>query len=397
MAILPHSAAHRRRGLYLALVLLLCQPLAVKHSRGAAIRLRLPSPAYRVGGTTMVPLHPIVAWLGAEIHPRQGAATITLTREGHRRKVEVRPGSTSILIDGRPARLPRPASSARDEIYAPLEILPLAFHVTSARIPDQPDLLLHDGAREAVVPVMPPRYPIVVADGRYLLGGTENGKWIDAGRMAPLLRGGERYWLYAPSRYLGTAMGARPTEELHGPYHSVRLSPEPAKTEQAIAVGGPWNALPRRPVTLSPASAVYRQAVRDILRQNGLPRATVRIIQVVRIDLEGDGTDEVILSARAPGMDRPQTYVRANDYSLVALRKLLDGQVKTFLLGASFYKTPEKPAAPCLYTLSSILDLDGDGVLEILVADAFYEGKGMVIYQMQSGKPVAVLNAGFGA
>jgi len=292
-----------------------------------------------------------------------------------------------------PARL----HSVRGEIYMPLETLPLAFNVTSARIPGQPDLLLRDGAREAVVPVMPPHYPIVVADDSYLLGGTENGKWIDAGRMAPLLRGGERYWLYAPSRYLGTAMGARPTEELHGPYHSVRLSPEPAKTEQAIAVGGPWNALPRRPVTLSPASAVYRQAVRDILRQNGLPRATVRIIQVVRIDLEGDGTDEVILSARAPGMDRPQTYVRANDYSLVALRKLLDGQVKTFLLGASFYKTPEKPAAPCLYTLSSILDLDGDGVLEILVADAFYEGKGMVIYQMQSGKPVAVLNAGFGA
>jgi hypothetical protein len=345
----------------------------------------------------MVPLHPIVAWLGAEIHPRQGAATITLTREGHRRKVEVRPGSTSILIDGRPARLPRPASSARDEIYAPLEILPLAFHVTSARIPDQPDLLLHDGAREAVVPVMPPRYPIVVADGRYLLGGKENGKWIDAGTMASLLRGGERYWLYAPSRYLGTAVGARPTEELPGPYHSVQLSPEPTETEQAIAVGGPWNALPRRPVALSPASPFYRQAVRDLLRQNGLPRATVRITQVVRIDLEGDGTDEVILSARAPGADRPQTRVRANDYSLVALRRILDGQVKTFLLGASFYKTPEKPAAPCLYTLNSLLDLDGDGILEILVADAYYEGKGMVVYQMQSGKPVAVLNAGFGA
>ncbi|NLB94994.1 MAG: hypothetical protein GX785_04720 [Armatimonadetes bacterium] len=119
MAILPHSAAHRRRGLHLAFVLLLCLLLAVKHSVGAPQELRLPSPAYQAGGTTMVPIHPIVAWLGGEIRLTQGAATITLTREGHSRKVELRPGSASIFIDGRPARLSRPASfGTRRDLYA---------------------------------------------------------------------------------------------------------------------------------------------------------------------------------------------------------------------------------------------------------------------------------------
>jgi hypothetical protein len=214
------------------------------------------------------------------------------------------------------------------------------------------------------------------------------------------MRGGQTYRVYNSRRLLGSSTGALPKSE--GPPCDETLFSRvtPNFGSGQIAVGGAWNAMPRPVRVLSNTQPAYVRAVALLLRQNGIARPKVQIQQVWRVDLEGDGEPEVLISATnyeryASGGLRSAS--RAGDYSLVLLRQTVRGRAVTRVLDASYYPQAKEFNAPSLSDLAAVLDLNGDGKMEIVMHSRYYEGSSTVVFEMQRGRPVPVLNEGCGA
>jgi ribosomal protein L18E len=167
-----------------------------------------------------------------------------------------------------------------------------------------------------------------------------------------------------------------------------------------IGVAGKWNPMPRPAILESTSSPIYRNAVVAQLRKKGIRRPRVNITKIVRVDLDGDGVTEVIVNAThvnrwESGSITPNA--NAGDYSIVMLRKVANGKVYTIMLDEEYHTKYTKFSAPNEYSLSAVLDLNGDGVMEIVVAGAYYEGNWKTVYSIQGIKAVNVLGCGCGA
>src|SRR5437868_4204001 len=142
----------------------------------------------------------------------------------------------------------------------------------------------------------PESHPAVDAGNGCLLGGVVKGKWMEDAAIAPLLQGGERYRLYTLKGPAGEVVGTKPKEgetPCNGA-QEIKLSPD---ANEGYAVRGSWNAMPRIPQMLSVNEPVYRQVINGILRKHGFARPKVNITQVLKVDLDGDGVDEVLIGA----------------------------------------------------------------------------------------------------
>lgn len=225
-------------------------------------------------------------------------------------------------------------------------------------------------------------HPVVCVDWHGLvLGGTVDGRWEESYDVAPLLRGGEKYRLYRLREHLGAATGGRP-EELTDGYHGfgVKVEPAPENAAGVFAIGGAWDALPRLPKLLSTSQPVYIDAVASFLKEKGIVAPQPHLTQVIRTDLDGDGTDEVLVCATNAEPHRIFFEPARGDYSLAILRKLVGDRVETIELGGYYcLEQPphESPPLGEVLTISAVLDLNGDGVMEVLLHNEVYEGEGI--------------------
>jgi hypothetical protein len=233
-----------------------------------------------------------------------------------------------------------------------------------------------------------------IVSGIYLLGGSQNGRWIDAATTARQLRGAERYRLYTTAGQIGSATATvAASEDICADTYFAKVTPKPQAAEFA-AFGGTSNPLPRKLRLHSPTMAVYRQAVAELLRARGIANPDVRITKIVRVDLEGDGVDEVVLSASR--VDQALPSIKAGDYSLVVLRKIVNGKVQTIPLAEEYHLKPAEFGAPNIYSIPAIADFNGDGKMEILVNWNYYEGSGAELYAVQGNRVSQVLSSGCG-
>jgi len=233
-----------------------------------------------------------------------------------------------------------------------------------------------------------------------LLGGSAGGRWLNAQAIARSLKGGQSYRAYDSRRLLGAAQGSKPRSQGAPCDETLFVKMAPARGE--FALGGSWNALPRSPRAMSLDQPVYRGVVAAFLKQHGLARPVVRLAQVWRVDLDGDGEPEVLVSA-ANTQGRPvspnhlSSSVSAGDYSVVLLRKAVRGQLKTIVLEAEVHPKSVEFSAPNVSRIAGVLDADGDGKMEILVRSRYYEGTSTTVYQLQGGQAPPVLSEGCGA
>jgi hypothetical protein len=236
----------------------------------------------------------------------------------------------------------------------------------------------------------------VVADF-YLIGGTKDGKWMSGEQMRTLVKGGEQYRIYSLTKYLGQGVGGKVSVEPPGETNFTEVSGMPKDPITGIAISGSWNALPRTPKVQSTSQKAYQDAVRSVLNSKGLAGAKVNITQVIRVDLEGDGQEEVLVSATTPRPRYPEPNSQKNDYSVVLLRKLVSGKVKTFVVEGDFYPKFVEFNAPNVYDVAAVLDFDGDGIMEIALSWGYYEGEGVDVFSYRGGKLTRVLTGGSGA
>jgi hypothetical protein len=148
-----------------------------------------------------------------------------------------------------------------------------------------------------------------------------------------------------------------------------------------IAIAAPWNALPRKPKVIDSTQKIYVDAVREFLETKEIKQPEVKIDNILRVDLDGDGEEEVLISATNyfGKADRVPMRSPAGSYSMVLLRRVVAGKVETQLVAGEFHAKAyvSKEAsfdAPSSYKVIATLDLDGDGKLEVVVASDYYEG-----------------------
>lgn len=142
--------------------------------------------------------------------------------------------------------------------------------------------------------------------------------------------------------------------------------------------------------------ARYRELIGEAL---GIP--DIQLGQLLRVDLENDGVDEVLFAADSHGGERPMTDESGSavydTYSIVGLRKVVgEGRVTTIVVwehrGTVDWEKgfPELAAA----TLAGFTDIDGDGTLEIVVSSSGYEWWDTALYRVEGADAVRLGGAG---
>jgi FG-GAP repeat len=251
-------------------------------------------------------------------------------------------------------------------------------------------------------------HPIVEVESGYLFGATTDGKWIKAEESAKSVRADTTYQIYGLTAKVGEAKGGKlktSEEDVCSDMAVVPLSPKPDKG--AVALAAPWNALPRKPRVSDTTQQVYVDAVRDFLKTKGIEQPKVKIDSILRIDLDGDGEEEVLISATNYFSNDERIPMRspAGSYSMVLLRRVVAGKVETQLIVGEFYPEAYPKAAqeegrfdaPNTYKVIAVLDLDGDGKMEIVVRSDYYEGGATTIYRCNPKKVEELLSVSCGA
>nr|AIA13145.1 FG-GAP repeat [uncultured bacterium] len=242
-------------------------------------------------------------------------------------------------------------------------------------------------------------HPIVEMDTGYLFGGSADGKWVKAEKAAKSMKGRTAFRLFGLTQEVGKATAGKPKpakDEVCADMLTVSLSPEPKEGE--IALSGPWNALPRKPQIADPTQQVYVDAVRDFLKERRISDPKVKITRILRVDLDGDGEEEVLINATNYFTEDggvPMDTAAPGSYSCVFLRRVVAGKVQTELIAGEFYVKNESNASN-LFEISGVLDLNGDGKLEVIVHSHYYEGAETTIYDCSGGKCKTALSVGCG-
>jgi hypothetical protein len=234
--------------------------------------------------------------------------------------------------------------------------------------------------------------------------GSVNGEAIaplsDPEAAPPAL--GPAAWMLATLDGLGgSAEGTAPALAECGCMEvpQVALTPLEAMTGSAIATN-----LPLQPAKkleqLKTDHPAYVEAARAWLDEKGLPLAPVRLTYVLRTDLEGDGTDEVILAGAYNAVEVQDADLSVGRYAFVLLRRVIDGAVVTTAL-EDFANPHPYEADDVGYGASAIdpvaiVDLTGDGTAEVVLALWQYESLAYTLYRLQDGALVAAAGCGCG-
>ena len=252
----------------------------------------------------------------------------------------------------------------------------------------------------ACSPALPAEiHPIVEVKSGILLGATTGHKWLDGEQAAKQFKPGLSLRIFDLGREVRAAKAQKVEADMDicPDVQIVSFAGTPASGE--IALAAPWNALPRPVRVADITQETYRDVARDFLISRGLPKPEVKITQVIRADLDGDGEDEVLLSAtkyEAEANSAP-TSAKAGDYSFVLLRQQRGGKVETKLVEGEFYRKADTENTPYVHRISAVLDLDGDGKMEFVLSSTYYEGGTTTVYRYMPSSIKKLVSVSCGA
>jgi hypothetical protein len=253
-------------------------------------------------------------------------------------------------------------------------------------------------------------HPVIEIETGYFFGASEKGNWVEADKAAKSVGKKTTYQVYGLTRQVGQITAGKPksVEEPCPDTLTVSLSSKPK--DGVIGLAAPWNALPRAPKIADATQSVYMDAVRDFLQARGIADPKVRITRILRVDLDGDGEEEVLISATnyftdeksndtsgAPFPEAPIHAPQSGSYSVVILRRVVGGGIQTNLVSGEVHAKADESVAPNVYNLAAVLDLNGDGKLEVIVHSFYYEGGQTTIYGCEPDKIEPVLSVECGA
>ncbi len=245
---------------------------------------------------------------------------------------------------------------------------------------------------------------VIVGAGGLL--GWWDGAWERAADPAGVpLEAGSTFQIVGPTGVVGTAVGAAPAPgcEIIEEHVDVDLEPSPYDQfdpfgSKPIGIVADWDLVPHPVSELPLDSPSYTQIVADHLASRGFDDPQPEIVQLYRVDLEGDGSDEVVIVADNHGGE----FFQQGVYSLVLVRRVVDEEVQTAVLHESIVPYdlgPDEFPFSVVARVAAIADLDDDGAMELAVDSAYYEGAGTEVWDYLDDDLgfVSVLLTGCGA
>lgn len=244
--------------------------------------------------------------------------------------------------------------------------------------------------------VAPPALPTtsVIVGPHGPIGWWDGNSWNAPGSGTLPVSGGEQYKIVSIAAPITTGVG--------GWGDGCGISAEPGsvvavdlpqdddwRTPTPIAVTGVASPQPR-PVRLLPTtSAEYRTAAVEVLSGLGIDDPNPTIGQVVAADLDGDGTDEVIVVAER----LPEDYVgngREGDYSVAFVRQVVGGSVTTTVFQHTVARFVFENVYDSIesYRVAAIADFNGDGRLEIAGETIYWEGSSIIMHELRPDRTV---------
>ncbi len=218
-----------------------------------------------------------------------------------------------------------------------------------------------------------------LANDGLLIGEWRSAQWV---RIAEDLKGSEEpmtLWKLEPTQATSSreCKGFFVGEGVFGHF----LRGEPAEWKGTFW-GGPKPGYPRPIQPLPRDSKPHLQVIGQILRSKKMSKATPRIESGYRVDLDGDGVQEVLLHATTMTDPRRMFLEKKARYGLLLLRVLEDGKARNIELefthdGQDLFNA---------LSIDAIADLDGDGVYEFVLSSDYYEGQSARLMQWNKGR-----------
>ena len=213
----------------------------------------------------------------------------------------------------------------------------------------------------------------------YLLGGTREGAWFSPEMVISTLAD-ETYQVFTIDGSTDSTSGAEPVFEEFCRSYRIDMDSNPSGGP-AIGTTGNWDVIPRLGQDLPTDNSTYIDELTGWLTGKGFQNPVVNISQILRVDLEGDGVDEVLISA-SHFAETTYHSVEPGDYSLVLMRKVVGDSVETVPILADYYYQEVATQFPLVYTGVFTADLNGDGTLEVLVEAERWEGSGLIAFEI---------------
>lgn len=250
-------------------------------------------------------------------------------------------------------------------------------------------VLLLLSALVSAIPAQKPIVPIIDLRLGGLLGGSQDGKWVEPGVAAEsIMNGGMDLFVFGFGGKEKTPIYSAkraPVEDVCSDFYRMDIDIKD-RLGLGLGVNATWNATPRIPKHMKTPTAAYKTAITNLLRKEGVKRPVVKTTQIFVIDLDGDGTDEVLITATNIKSEFGVGW-KAGEYSFVMLRKVTKDGVKDYMVDGNIFKTgQDNGGAPNRYEISSIADLNGDGKMEVVIYSEYYEGAGAGAFEMRGGK-----------
>ena len=258
-------------------------------------------------------------------------------------------------------------------------------------------------------PVIPPGNNVIVAS-QGVLGWTIDGEWIEVGGPPVDLSSipAEDGDLYRVLR-LGspTSIGVPGSAPLEGcpplPGYAAEINVEDPMFNgdgwpytYPIAISSNWNLTPHDIESLSLDSEIYKAFASEVLADLSIIDPDPNLFTLIRTDLEGDGINEVIVGAERilGSLISPSP----GDYSILFLRKIIDGEVIQQLIEGDVH-IGEVSGMLSFTRLIAVADLNGDNRMELAVQYGYYEGSstGVLEYKNDIEGLQLVLRVGCGS
>jgi hypothetical protein len=125
--------------------------------------------------------------------------------------------------------------------------------------------------------------------------------------------------------------------------------------------------MPRQPRPLDPKTTGFEADMRKALVGTGLDPAAARIQQAVRVDLDNDEREDVLLVATTWEAGKPPAEGKPTDGACLLLRHKVGRETLTAPVFSHACATPGNPH-PVDISVLATLDLDADGMLEVICA-----------------------------
>ena len=229
----------------------------------------------------------------------------------------------------------------------------------------------------------------------YVIGGHVAGKWQTSEQAGKAIKPRTAFRLFNLKGEAGklTISKAAPDADVCPDVWIAKIDRE--TDAHSIAIAASWNPMPRPLKSADTKQETYVKAVGDMLISKGIGKPVVKITQHLRADLDGDGEEEVVLAAThypksEDGLSAPMS-ASAGNYSFVALRRVVAGKVVTQILDGEFYPKSTESSAPNVHSIGGLLDLDGDGKMEIILHSAYYEGGATTVWRLGGKQATKVL------